>query len=285
MIGYTSFLEAQVLDFTWKDYPLAEPDFTVDYIAKNKIKTVSVTYQYKPANDRIYTKNIQHVVEYNSIGFPEKSLLINNYRNQLPDTQITWYIYTSQNFLRVKRMYDKQGYYSEYYENDPAGFLTKYTKVKEQNLTKNPLQFKPGYQEILWTESYKYEFFGKAQYKRTCINDVAQPYKQQVFNLTKAGGKLSIYTTYTVTATGSEEEFTYNNNNQIIEKKYFSNTGNYLSERYTYEYKNNLLDKEFYFLNEVQVYECFYFYSNNYLLESSLKKMPNGNMEITKYSY
>lgn len=277
--------KTQVLELVSYDYQLTDPNFKSDYIKNNKIKEIKITYQYKPNNERIFDKGVTNVISYNKEGFPEKSVLILRAPNLSVESLITWYIYSSQNYLRVKRTYDRSGYNSEYFEFDPAGYLTKYSKVKEQNLNQNPLLFKPGYQEVKWTESYKYEFFGKERYKRTCINDISQPYKQQVFVLNKNNLKTNIYSTFVVTTTGSDEEFKYNENGQLIEKLYFANTGNYFTESYKYEYKNNLLDKEYYFLNSKQNYERFYFYSNNGLLESDIKKLPDLNMDIAKYEY
>lgn len=280
-----NFTNGQVIDLGWNDYSIGNPNFKPEYIKNNNIKEIKITYQFKPLNERIFDKGICQKTIYNKEGYPEKTITTIKSPNQKTESLFTWYIYAKPNIIRVKRTLDKNGYYSEYFEHDPAGYLTKHSKVKEQNLNENPLFFKPGYQEVKWAESYKYEFFGRESYKRTCINDINQPYKQQVFSLNSMGFKKAVYTTFIITTTGSDEEIKYNELGQILEKKYFANTGNYFSESYQYEYKNNQLDKEYYFLNSKQNYERFYFYNEKGLLESDLKKLPDANMDIAKYEY
>jgi hypothetical protein len=275
---------AQVLNLEWKDFQLTDPDFEKNYIEKNKIKSIKIIFQTKPINERIQTKNEIVKIFYNTNGLPDKSIYVTNINTPKPDTVYTFYIYNSQQYIRVIRKKIAGNFISEYFEFNPSGYLVKYSKVKEQNKGLSDLLFKPGYQEIQWTESYKYEFFGKDSYKRICINDVGQPYKQQVFKL--YNNQLSaVYTTFDITSTNIEEELKYNNKNQLIEKFYFSNAGNYLTEKYLFEFKNDAIEKELFYLNNKQVYENFYFYSPSGLLESEIKKFSDGNMDIKKYEY
>ena len=107
---------AQMIDNTEGQTFGEVPFFHVDFIQRNKVKSIRGYYSTKATLDVIHRTKDFYGYEFNRAG-----QLIKDYRTQFGDTLVRIYEYDENGQLAVLRKSDKQGFESYHYLYDDRG--------------------------------------------------------------------------------------------------------------------------------------------------------------------
>ena len=201
---------SQAINTSPSDVALPEPVFYKAYIKQNKIKIVRAGIVDKPDGEIIRDKGLAE-----NFLFDEEGNLVRHYYNEITslekteieipavyskkgrvikksstkinyeyryDTLGTEYVYTSNGYLRMKRVCIGDFFQTTYYEYFGEGLVSRQTLCKETNIAKKGEPFKLGVQTVLSDEKFEYEQLTSTQVKKKFLNDEGKPYKQGIIN-------------------------------------------------------------------------------------------------------
>jgi hypothetical protein len=169
-----------------------------------------------------------------------------------------------------KRFNDGTFYNATYYKYDSIGRVINLLSCKETNANADKNVFTLGLQQINFEERYKYINSSKKQYKQQFLNDENRVFKEVIVSFNAAGLPTQYNENYVATWINQVTDFTYNDHNFLIEKKYISNASDKIELKETYEYDaNDLLNTEKHYKNGVLQTETGY-------VNDAETKMPNS---------
>lgn len=272
---------AQMLDNSSGELFSEDPKFNVDFILKNRIKSIKGHYSTKADYDRIRPTTNVYVYEFNEFG-----QLIKDYKTNKKDTIVRGYEYNWQNKLAVLRQSDQFGFHSYHYKYDSLGRLSSREYRRDVNQSGNKIDFVIDQSLSVSTETYSYE--GKAnQLKQNYYNSLGKLYKF-IFYYTNENGYLYREEMQSINGNSrSETAFNYNVNGFLREKtaqKYF---GEKITTRIQFEYdrQNNILAQHYY-RNGVYKTEFQIVYSSQTMLLNALlaRDIETNVITILKFS-
>ena len=211
------------------------------------------------------------------------------FKNEIIFDTISYiFFYNEKNKVKLKRYNNKDWYESTYYDYDNDGNLTRELRCKETNVSGDPSVFQLGIQTIISEEKFIYEKTGSLQVKKKSLNDEGRVFKEAILNFTENGKISTIDENFTATWISQQTVFKYNEKNQLIEKKYSSDTNGSMSTTDIFEYdaKGNILT-EYQYKNGVLVNELSYLFNEenqnvkSFLIRDHLSK----SIRITKVEY
>lgn len=175
------------------------------------------------------------------------------------DTLSCVFVYDKQNNLSCKRYNDGNVYNASYYWYDSLGRVTRILYCRETNSSPDRSVFVLGLQQKQFEEKYKYVYTSPVQYKKQCLNDEERVFKEIVVTFTPKKQPKQYNESFIATWINQVTDFTYNEKNKLIEKKYTSNAGGNVEIKDTLTYdKNNFLDMEKHYKNGTLISETGY---------------------------
>jgi hypothetical protein len=313
-------LHAQVLAPSSSGITLPEPVFNKTFVKQNKIKSVRANVVDKPDGEIIRDKGLAENFLFDTSGN-----LVRHYYNEITslakteieipavyrrgrvvkrsstkinyeyqyDTLGTEYVYTSNGFLRMKRVCIGDFYNTTYYEYFGDGLVSRQTLCKETNIAKKGEPFKLGVQTIISEEKFEYETLSPTQIKKKFLNDEGKPYKQGILNY--SNGKLTDESyEFVVGFIRSDITYKYDSNNKLTEKISTDNSSGSNTEKVSYEYDSNgNVLKEKKFKNGVQTDEKIFMYEqaspvkegDKLLTSQADRQIQKESIKIVKYEY
>jgi hypothetical protein len=311
---------SQVINNSPSGITLPEPVFNKTFIKQNKIRSVKASVVDKPDGEIIRDKGLAENFLFDTSGnlvrhyyneitslakteieipavykrgrVVKKSSTKVNYEYQY-DTLGTEYVYTSNGFLRMKRVCIGDFFNTTYYEYFGDGLVNRQTFCKETNIARKGEPFKLGVQTIISEEKFEYENVSPTQIKKMFLNDEGKPYKQGMLNY--SNGKL-MEESYEFVAgfIRSGITYTYDPNNRLTEKISTDNSSGSNIEKVSYEYDSNgNVLKEKKFKNGVQTDEKIFLYESSSPLREGAKlltsqadrQIQKESIKIVKYEY
>jgi YD repeat-containing protein len=204
------------------------------------------------------------------------------------DTLSTNYFYDANGNLVGKRFNDGSFYNATYYQYDSIGRVISLLSCKESNTNADKNVFTLGMQQINFREKYKYIHSSSKQYKQQYLNDENRVFKELIVTFNAAKQPLQYNESYVATWINQVTDFTYNDKNLLIEKKYTSNASSTIELKETYEYDSNgLLNTEKHYKNSVLQTETGYVNDADTKLLNSFvtRDYINKTMQIVKLVY
>ncbi len=204
------------------------------------------------------------------------------------DTLSTNYFYDASGNLVGKRFNDGSFYNATYYKYDSIGRAINLLSCKETNANADKNVFTLGMQQINFQEKYKYINSSPKQYKQQYLNDENRVFKELIVTFNSANKPIQYNESYVATWINQVTDFTYNDKNLLIEKKYTSNASSTIELKETYEYDmNGLLNTEKHYKNNVLLSETGYVNDGDTKMLSSFvtRDYINKTMQIVKLVY
>ncbi len=313
--GYCSSLEAQLILPSENNGFDQYPNFNFEYIRQHRIKSITFDILDKKDLEVAVDRGLINIYEFDSLGRLTRfyytligKTIVKEY-HQAPvvkhhrviskggvyykndysyDTISTRFFYDAANRLKLKRYNDGNYYEAYYYEYDSLGRVIHELRARESNASTDKNLFQLGKQNIISDERFEYQSTGKMQYKKKCLNDEGRVYKEIIVNMNERGQVLRLNESFTVTWINQETLFTYNENNQLTEKNYQSNSSGmlYIKDTFEYDAKGNILTEKQY-KNDVLQNELSYLFdeSDNKVKSFLNRDYINKSIRITKLLY
>src|ERR1035437_81479 len=316
----SAILHAQIIVPSPSGITLPEPVYNKTFIKQNKIKSVKASVVDKPDGEIIRDKGLAENFLFDTSGnlirhyyneitslakteteipavykrgyIVKKSSTKVNYEYQY-DTLGTEFVYTSNGYLRMKRVCIGDFFNTTYYEYFGDGLVSRQTLCKETNIAKKGEPFKLGVQTIISDEKFEYENLTATQIKKKFLNDEGKPYKQGILNY--VNGKLTDENyEFVVGFIRSGVTYKYDVNNRLIEKTSTDNSSGSNTEKISYEYDSNgNILKEKKFKNGVQTDEKIFMYEqtspvkegDRLLTSQADRQIQKESIKIVKYEY
>ena len=175
------------------------------------------------------------------------------------DTLSCTFFYNEKSNLSCKRYNDGNVYNSTYYWYDSLNRVTRVLFCRETNSSQDKSVFVLGQQQKQFEEKYKYAYTSELQYKKLCLNDEDRVFKEIVVSFNKNKQPKQYNESFIATWINQVTDFTYNDKNKLIEKKYTSNAATPVEIKDTFEYdKNDFLDMEKHYKNGLMISETGY---------------------------
>jgi hypothetical protein len=314
LIFFFSISRAQVLYPSLQTTADNIPDFNFGEIKKMKVKTIVFDLVDKKDFQVAEDKDLSRHYEFDSLGrlvrcyYTVISRIVQQEFRTAPiyrkrrrvsggsitfknvyefDTLSCVFLYDKNNNLTCKRLRDGNFYTSTYYWYDSINRVNRVLSCKETNASMDRSVFVLGTQQVLFDERYKYVASSPDQYKKLCLNDENRVYKEIITDLNKNKQPLKYNESFVTTWINQLTTFTYNEKNQVTEKKYTSNASGTIELKETYEYKNDLLDTEKHYKNDVLLSETGYVYdTGTNILNSYVTRDPvSKSLQIVKLVY
>ncbi len=320
-IGFTIFLlidliicRAQMITPTYSATMDKYPNFNKDFIKEKKIKNLVFDIIDKKDMQIAEDKNLTHYYEFNKEGLlikfyytviaktisheihteivNKKTKKVRNcgirVKNEfIYDTISTCFYYDSIQRLTLMRFNDGNYYESTYYVYDNTGLPTKIIRAKETNLSNDKSNFQLGMQYVLSDERFQQIKTSENQIKTNCLNDEGRTYKEIISNYNKQNKIISSNEYYVSTWINQESIFNYNDNGQLTEKLFKSNSGGNLNLKSIFEYdaKGNLLTEKQH-KNDLLLNELSYIYEEDRKINSFINRDHiNKTIRIVKIKY
>ena len=204
------------------------------------------------------------------------------------DTLSTNYFYDTKGNLMGKRFNDGTFYNATYYKYDSVGHVISLLSCKETNANADKSVFTLGMQQINFEEKYKYIYSSPKQYKQQFLNDENRVFKELIVTFNAAKKPIQYNESYVATWINQVTNFSYNEQNMLIEKKYTSNASENIELKETYEYDaNNLLNTEKHYKNNVLLTETGYVNDADAKMPNSFvtRDYINKTMQIVRINY
>jgi hypothetical protein len=289
--------------------------FNAEEIKKRKIKTIIFEIVDKQDFKIVEDKNLSKHYEFNTDGKLKRSYytvikkIIQKEFHSAPvyrrgrlvggggsyskevyefDTLSTKYFYDENGNLKGKRFNDGTFYNATYYKYDSIGRVVNLLSCKETNANADKSVFTLGMQQINFEEKYKYINSSPKQYKQQFLNDENRVFKELIVTFNAAKQPVQYNESYVATWINQITDFTYNEHNFLIEKKYTSNASERIELKEIYEYDaNNLLNTEKHYRNNVLQTETGYVNDADTKLLNSFvtRDYINKSMQIVKLIY
>jgi len=292
----------------------SEPKFNRTFIKQNKIKSISASVVDKPDGEIIRDKGLAQVfafdiegnltrqyfneitsLEKTEIEIPavyKKGKVIKKAHTKIDyqyqyDTLGTEFFYSSNGYLKMKRVCLGNFYNSTYYEYFGDGLVSRQTLCKETNIAKPGELFKLGVQTVISEEKFQYENLTATQIKKIFLNDESKPYKQGILNF--ANGKpIDESYEFIVGFIRSGVTYKYDVHERLTEKTMTDNSSGNRVEKITYEYdaRGNVTSEK-QFKNGTQTDEIVYLYDESQKLMTSQidRQLQKASIKIVKYEY
>jgi len=175
------------------------------------------------------------------------------------DTLSCTFQYNEKGLLSCKRYNDGNMYNANYYWYDSLGRATRVLYTRETNGSLDKSVFVLDMQQKQFEEKYKYAYTSDLQYKKLCLNDEDRVFKEVIVTFNKNKKPKQYNESFIATWINQVTDLSYNEKDQLIEKKYTSNAGGAVEIKDSFEYdKNGFLDMEKHYKNGLMVSETGY---------------------------
>jgi hypothetical protein len=233
---------AQIFN-TSKELFTNEPFFDIDFIAKNRIKSIKGELHYKRDKEKMLSKNSYLCYEFDTLG-----RMCRQY-STFPtaggsDTIFLYFEHDSLNRVYTKRSADNFGFFSYTYVYDDRGNIVKEVYNREVSAGTAAGDFILARQFPMGTEAFHYEYLGPYHFKKKLLNNLGTPYKEILFQINDKKQMLEETGTFLTTGQRERKIFNYNEKGQLTEKAEYSDIagGNTIKFTYFYDDAGNLIE-------------------------------------------
>jgi len=183
-------------------------NFNADYIQKNKIKRISGEFMSKRTGQNMRQTGLQRVYEFDRKGRMIKSYETVKEKGKL-DTVVSMYEYNNDGQLISERFSDAHGFTAYIYKYDSLGRSLSKDFYRMKNANGSKIDFKPGEQYLVSSETYKYKKVSGKE-RQVIYNNNNLPYKYKTESTDSLGFK-------------QEELIKYDKSTHLKRTKYFYN--------------------------------------------------------------
>lgn len=250
----TFFAEAQIIDNTEGKTFGDVPYFNVEFVKRNKIKSIRGFYSTKATLDVIRKTKDYYCYEFNAIG-----QLTKDYQTQFGDTLVRQYEYDANGRIIVLRKSDKNGFESYHYTYDERGRLLEEEYRRDVNKGRDKINFVLDQSYSVSIEKYEYVEMEGLNYKKLYYNTAGKIYMDEFFYFEEHGYLIRQEARLKMGSGLSDTRFTYDEKGRVSEKIVEKRgMGNYISKwRYEYDDHSNIMAQHYYkndvYLTEHQV--------------------------------
>jgi hypothetical protein len=194
------------------------PHFNEQFIARNGITAIHGELMLKKDNEPMRTKKEKYLYR-----FDEQGRMI--YRNSSfgqpgtgRDTAQIFFNYDDQGNVTSRLRNDLNGYFAYEIERDDKGRPVRETYSRIDNLNTDRYQLIPGSSTEISDEQFRYSTVNDTVQKKTYINALGLPFREQTHAWNKLGYLLSIEDRYLVSNRRSRINFYYDDNGRLAER-------------------------------------------------------------------
>ncbi len=290
-------------------------NFNPELMKQNKVKSVEIkvvnkqdgafivdqgtTYGYKFDTDGYVTRYYYTVFKkVEAAETPTNTALFSGKNSKkgsppslykfINDTIFTEIKYDSQHHITCKRVQNGATFDSYYYTYDNSNQVIKEVHYKETNAGKSMDDYKPGSQELIYTETYDYKILSPNQTKKITMNGRGAPFKNTFIKYDNKKNLIAQTHESTVSSTRQEYTYAYNPANKLIKKSFKSNENGSIPNESVYEYSKggNLISEKKY-KNNVLVYELNFIYDENglFIRSEANRNHTTATVFIARYNY
>lgn len=262
--------------------------FSIDFIKRNKIKSINGKVSTKRDNEAMYEKDQFNYYEFDANG--RITVIMSTFTNlgNSKDTGVVTFKYDGKGQLITKRRNDNYGFYSYNYEYDSIGRIIKETYCRDENAGADKFHFELGKQFIISSESYTYHQYVEKQFVRKYFNNYGALYQERY-----AYFDANNYHTediYRLTLSGKESKtlFGYDEKGRLNKKSDVSYIFGYseTSDTYKYDSLGNLEEHSGFRNSEQKILRSLLYDQKTMLLSAQvMKDFDTELIYVIKYSY
>lgn len=203
------------------------------------------------------------------------------------DTASIAYVYDDQGRVTRRLRNDLGGYFAYVQEHDADGRVTRETYQRIENLGSNRYDLVPGATIEISDERYQYARLNDTTMRKSCLNNLDLPYRDQMFISDGRGYLLAIEDHYLVSNRRGRITFRYDEGGRLAERVEQPDlTQTRITRRiWRYDATGNALASE-YWLGEKRISHDEYVYEEGtMLLKARLRKdLASGNIHVLKFT-
>lgn len=281
----TGWAQAQLLDNSNGQAFTEYPFFNARFIRASKIREIKGSYTFKKQGDVMRKTDYVYVFSFDTLGH-----LIRHYETAkgdiVNDTVVHFYTYDGLGNLLTKRINEKRGFMTTYYEHDDKGQVVKEEIWRDIDTLHSLL--KPDIERsILWnSETMSYESYDH-QLKKKVYNSYGNQYVEINTYFDSLGYLSKIHELYTITRDQYTTQYTYTNKGWVENIKFTHNIDSVpLTEvQFAYDQYGNLSSKKEY-KNGVFTTEYQIIYSGDTGMLSSvlIREVSSNFISIIRFS-
>jgi hypothetical protein len=264
------------------------PSFRYDILKLNKVKTITIQYEYKPDGEAIKDDGIIKYYRFDSLSRLVESYFTVKETLDSWDTIRSRYFYDDFGHLIIKRTNEGNFYDTWYYRWYTDGKMKKRAHVHEVPLAmSNNFDFRIGTQTVLSADSFAYTVYPK-QLQRFGFNEENKIYEKTISYLDDKQRMTSRNFKYAVGWLYSQVDLKYDSINRIKEYTYTGNLNGDVHHTVKIVYNPyGGIDTEKIFESEKQTDNIEYMYdSTTGLITNQLdRNFPKAIINIARFSY
>jgi len=196
----------------------AELRFNERFIAEHRIATLAGQEMVKRDNEPMRKRNEKHLYRFDEQG----RLLYSNHSFGNPgsgrDTASTTFVYDEGGHLRLKVRSDAGGRFTHETERDERGRPVRetYARVEDRGTDRHSLE--PGMVTGIGDERFTYQVLNDSTSRKTYINSLDLPYREQTTTHDAQGRPRAIEDRYLVNNRRSRVRFAYDGQGRLVER-------------------------------------------------------------------
>lgn len=261
------------------------PFFNTQFVKRSKIREIHGKFTFKKQGDIMRESNYVYVFDFDTLGN-----LVRHYQtskgDQITDTNVRFYDYTTDGRIVRKRISQKRGFLSTYYTYNSEGQIVKEEVYRDIDTMNSIL--KPAIERsLLWnTETMEYQLY-QGQYKKKVFNS----YGNQYLEVTKYKDSLGYLAReeelFTITGNRLTTKYSYSDKGLIEKVSVYKNTDSIPTSEshFTYDLFGNLQSKLVYkdgvFVTE---YQIVYSGVTGLLYSIIMREVSNNFISIIRFS-
>lgn len=278
---------AQMIDNRQSNAFTDEPFFNTEFIARNKIKSITGKVSMKRELQPIIEQGIEYYFEFDAKG-NTTMILSTHISYERKDSMIVTFEYDDKGRMTAKRRNDSYGFYSYNYKYDSLDRIIEESYCRDENCGPSKFRFKLGQQFVISTEKYSYvkrsEKENILQYKNYADN----VYQEKIYKKDDLGYLTEEITRIVLNGRETKIEYEYDDKGRVKKKKDISEFmgKNEISNFFQYDDFGNLTEEQIVHNGKTKTLRSMIYDKTTYLLSALVSKdMETEVITIVKYSY
>jgi YD repeat-containing protein len=281
-------LSAQILDSYRGDLLDGECIFNADFLAKNKIKSITGKISTKRQMQPITRDGTIERYLFTKSGQLQERIKTFRMRGGIIDTTQDYFAYNDLQHLVAQTSYNLGGYNSTRYNYNSEGQIVKETHLRGENTASYSYQLQKGKETILKEEGFEYQSLTDTSFKRIYMNSAGKPYKSMTVTKNSLGQLLQESTRYYLTNKKHNINYEYDVKGRLAKIIDYSNLLGVQTTTYQFEYDeyDNLYSSKIYKDGKLLYSKEFLYNVQTFLLKAQLTKDESTNsIRIIQYEY
>ncbi|MCW5900199.1 MAG: hypothetical protein KIT10_13105 [Flavobacteriales bacterium] len=259
--------------------------FNPQFIARNRIHTITGEQSVKRDNRPMLAKPEKHVYRFDEQGRTAYSNHSFGQPGSGRDTASTMFTFDEQGDLVRRLRNDLSGYFGFDVVRDEQGRPVRETFTRIENLSTNRYELRPGAITEISDEHFRYETVNDTVWKRMYINSLGLPYREQTHTSDRLGYLRSIEDRYLVNNRRSRITFDYDEKGRLAGRTEQPDLSQPRTLRRTWKYDaaGNVTDGAL-FHDDKQINRDEYLYEENGMLKARLTlDIGTNNIEVLRF--